>query len=201
MPRLALDELSALARGTELAAGYTVGQYTEDVKAQAKESIAEGIRKRFSERYLVPVSKRENVRHGFTMMAIACLTIEALESFRRGWKDTSQRGQGEFAFCAFFDRHEPFAAFRGHAREFYRGVRCGILHQGETTMGWKIRRDGQLLAIDDSGRRTIDAVVFVHKLQHAVDAYCDELKSAAWRGEIWVHCRRKMETICLNCAN
>ena len=48
---------------------------------------------------------------------------------------------------SFFDVESAFAPFRGHVRDFYKGVRCGILHQAETTMGWRIRRDGDLVEV------------------------------------------------------
>jgi hypothetical protein len=79
-------------------------------------------------------------------------------------------------------------------------VRCGILHQGETTLGWQIRREGDMLEEDDEGRRVINAFAFVRKLKLAVEAYCDELLVAEWSDETWVLCRKKMNSICLNCA-
>jgi hypothetical protein len=125
--------------------------------------------------------------------------IEALESFRRGCLDTSKRGQGEHAFCSFFDAHEQFAPFRGHAREFYKGVRCGILHQAETSLGWRIRRDTRELLEQAAGIRTINATKFVRALDNALVSYCEELKAAAWSDEIWVNLRCKMKAVCSNC--
>ena len=130
-------KIDAATKKTELATKFTVGNYLDAVDTHDGEAIANAIHRRFRERYLDPASDPKK-RHGFTMMAVACLMIEALESFRRGWLDTSGRGQGEHAFCSFFDAHVEFAPFRGHAREFYKGVRCGILHQAETTLGWRI---------------------------------------------------------------
>jgi hypothetical protein len=69
------------------------------------------------------------------MMAVSCLMIEALECFRQGWIDTKERGKGAQAFRLFFDTAEPLKEFRGYAPAFYTHVRCGILHQAETTGG------------------------------------------------------------------
>jgi hypothetical protein len=193
-------KIGAATRAVELATNFTVGDYLDAVKHdppdQAK--IAEGIHRRFLERYLEPVSSSPT-RHGFTMMAVACLMIEALESFRRGWLDTRQRGAGEQAFCSFFDAHDSFASFRGHAHDFYEGVRCGILHQAETTLGWRIRRDGELLKIDGP-IRTVNAKKFVTRLKHALDGYRDDLKAGPWDDELWKFLRVKMKRICANCA-
>jgi hypothetical protein len=193
-------KIDAAARTVELATNFTVGDYLDscalDPPDQAR--IAEGIHRRFLERYLKPITA--STRHGFTMMAVACLMIEAIESFRRGWPDTNQRGAGEHAFCSFFDAHDSFAPFRGHAREFYKGVRCGILHQAETTLGWRIRRDGELLEIDGP-IRTVNATKFVKALREALDSYRDRLKAGAWDDELWMSLRRKMQRVCANCIS
>lgn len=86
---------------TELATGFTVGDYKTSRQAQDRQKIAEAIRKRFTERYINPAGADTPHKHGFTMMAISCLMIEALESFRQGW--TTSDGQSKAAFCFFFD--------------------------------------------------------------------------------------------------
>jgi hypothetical protein len=134
------------------------------------------------------------------MMAVACLMIEALESFRQGWPDTSFRGAGKMAFSSFFNAHDLFAPFRGHAHDFYKGVRCGILHQAETTLGWRIRRDGELLKIDGA-IRTVNAKTFVTALKCALDDYRDQLMAGQWDDKLWKSLRVKMERICANCAS
>lgn len=181
----------------ELASNYRVSDYRRDVQALHRDGIAEAVHRRFQERYVSPILQATT--HGFTKMAVACLMVEALESFRRGWPDTGKRGQSEHAFCSFFDAHQQFASFRGHARDFYKGVRCGILHQAETTLGWRIRRDTPNLLEHSGDIRTINATKFVDALRSALDQYRDDLKSAAWDGEIWTCLREKMKTVCRNC--
>lgn len=126
--------------------------------------------------------------------------IEALESFRRGWQDTRGRqgtiSKSESAFCSFFDAHESFAPFRDHAHEFYVGVRCGVLHQAETALGWRIRRSGKLF---DAPTYTVNATKFVEALRDALDSYRDSLKADAWNDKLWKALRRKMEKVCGNC--
>jgi hypothetical protein len=184
----------------ELAYGFRVSDYEDAIACKNRERIADAIHQRFTERYLDPIADPlSKQRHGFTMMAVACLMIEALQSFRRGWPDTSKRGDGEHAFCSFFDEHSAFASFRGLAREFYKGVRCGILHQAETTDGWRIRRDQhQLLTVTPTGR-IIDAELFAEALRGALDQYRDDLKAEAWGNDLWECLRRKMKRVCDNC--
>jgi hypothetical protein len=52
---------------------------------------------------------------------MCCLMVEALESFRNGWKDTA--GKSESAFCGFFQAHDEFKELQPVAHEFYREVR------------------------------------------------------------------------------
>jgi hypothetical protein len=119
---------------TKLATGFTVIDYKASrgkasTDAQAKNRIADAILLRFTERYVRPANDPK-CKHGFTMMAISCLMIEALESFRRGW--TKSNGKSEVAFCYFFNTNDGFKELRGHCEQFYKNVRCGILHQAET---------------------------------------------------------------------
>ena len=80
--------------------------------------------------------------------------------------------------------------------DFYSGVRCGILHQAETTNGWRIRRDGSLL---DSEKKTINATIFHDELEKYLKNYCKRLKTSEWDSEIWRHLRKKMNTVIENC--
>src|SRR5687767_12244951 len=88
---------------TRLAGEITIGQYADMVKQQNREQIAELIRLRFKERYLEPILDNPK-RHGFAMLAVCCLMIEALESFRNGWNETARKS--EAAFCSFFQAHD-----------------------------------------------------------------------------------------------
>jgi hypothetical protein len=190
-----------------------VAQYLRalDDHENGRAVIADGVHRRFSERYLGPITDPPSEqRHGFAMMAVACLMIEALQSFRCGWPDTHKKGEGKHAFCSLFDEHPDFSSFHGYAGEFYKSVRCGILHQAETTNGWRIRRDqAELLTRTSTGfivpfrvgldRR--DAKRFADKLRLALDHYCDQLKAASWDDELWKNLRDEMKTVCANCES
>lgn len=178
---------------TELASSFSCRDYKEICNRQppGREAIAEAIHRRFSERYIEPISAKP---HGFTIMAASCLMIEALETFRQGWESSNRLSKE--AFCLFFDASEPFKDFREHAQTFYTHVRCGILHQAETTGGWRIRRDGPLLDVKNF---TINANLFLFALRQELNDYCDMLKAADWEGTEWKNARRKLNAIVENC--
>lgn len=180
----------------QLASGFTVRQYSDLVANKSIHDIAGLIRKRFQERYLEPALDNPN-RHGFAILAVCCLMVEALESFRNGWKDS--RGKSEGAFCSFFQRHDEFKELRPVAHDFYRAVRCGILHQAETTDGWRVdQREGLFAEI--AGARWVSASEFGKGLNVVLARYEAELKDAKWEAPVWVNARKKLQAICRNCG-
>jgi hypothetical protein len=130
-------------------------------------------------------------------MAISCLMIESLESFVQGWENTNSKS--EAAFCYFFDSHSQFNTFRGHFAQFYKNVRCGILHQAETTSGWKITRKKTAPLFDATSSLTINANLFLQNLRAVLDGFCDELKTSDWNSTEWKNVRKKMKALCHNC--
>jgi hypothetical protein len=183
---------------TYLADEVTARRYADMVRDKDKKGIAGLIHKRFKERYLDPILDGPK-RHGFTMLAICCLMVETLESFRHGWKDTADRGKSEAAFCGFFQAHDEFRDLRPVAHEFYRAVRCGILHQAETTHSWRVDQEPRLLA-EQSGVRWLSASEFGNRLKTVLDRYRDDLSNSDWTSPVWVNARKKLQAICKNCG-
>lgn len=177
---------------TKLSSSTNVDKYLEMDKDKDKVGIATFIYERFHERYVKPFDNNSN-KNGFIMMASACLMIEALESFWQGWKKSPN---SPLAFCQFFDRNGRFSPLRGYHREFYTHIRCGIMHQGETTGGWHIRRD--LRKLFENSTKTIDATRFLKEMEHSLSDYRDNLKTVPWDSERWKNLRKKMENICVN---
>lgn len=182
---------------TKLASGFNVGDCKIALANKDKKTIADALRRRFTERYIEPVTA-EN-KNGFAMMAISCLMIEALESFRQGWESSDSKS--EAAFCYFFDSHSQFNSFRGYFAQFYKNVRCGILHQAETTGGWQItRKNTAPLFAAASQSRTINAALFLQHLREVLDEFCDALITADWNSREWKNVRKKMKALCNNCS-
>jgi hypothetical protein len=126
-------------------------------------------------------------------MAISCLMLEAFESLLQGRKRSIRPNVK--AFIDFFDREPEFAALKGRGSEFFTNVRCGIVHQAETTKGWRILRSGQLF----DGERTLNAAKFLRALRGVLNKHCDELKRINWGDKRWNAVRRKLGNICDNC--
>ena len=168
--------------------------------AEDQKGIATFIYDRFMERYILPlraVAKGED--NGFLVMAACCLLIEGLTAFREGWCSTD--GLSERAFQLFFKHENGFAAFRGHERKFWKGIRCGILHQGETALGWKLNfsRPHEDLFVEDGP--TVNCLKFLNEMEIAIERYRDELTKSPWKYEIWRNLRKKMAATIQDCES
>ena len=173
---------------------YTINDYNEDLEKGNKDRIAEFFYNRFNERYIEPFEENEK-KNGFSMMAVACLMIEALECFDQGLKETPRK-KGKQFFENFFFRCDDLADFRGLG--FYKHIRCGILHQAETTGGWKISRRGEIPLLNKS-TKTINATKFLEQLKKYLINYRKKLEKEGFNGPIWLKFKKKMNTIIKNC--
>lgn len=179
---------------TYLATGFSVKDYKDALKTQDKNKISEGIRRRFIERYIAPSSVPRE-KHGFTMMAVSCLMLEAFVTLKQGWE--TSKGKSEEAFRIFFNDSKRFGDFKNHEKDFYVNVRCGILHQAETTGGWKIRRQGPIF---DAKTKTINATTFIKNLEKDLNDFCSNLNSLPWDSLDWEKVRKKMNKTCESCG-
>ena len=157
----------------------------------ARTKLATFLSERLSERYIAPVDAlNPEEKNGFAIMALSCLLMETLESFYHGWAKSPDSG---LAFCNFFDRHRRFDDFRGHANDFYRNVRCGILHQGETTGGWTITRKNGHPLFDPAGLR-VHATKFHQQLAECVEEYSEQLAARSITDGLWKKFFKKMDS-------
>ena len=179
------------AADTKLTNTVTVARYRELEAAEDRAALGRFVVQRFHERYFEPTLNAPP-RHGFTLMAIGCLVIEALECFYQG-KAHSKDGSA-LMFEAFFKRPTGLDAFGAGKKDwFYKEIRCAILHQAETIGGWRLRRKGRVL---DTAERVINAKRFVELLQAAVANYAKQLETDV---KLWRNFRKKMDVVCKNC--
>jgi len=155
-------------------------------------SISLLIKARFTERFINPI--RNSDMHGFTIMAICCLMIESIQSFREGRRE-SENVQN--VFQRFLEDSNSFNFSSSLAISIYSGIRNGILHQAETKNGWKITRRGVNLV--DEQTKTIDAVLFSSILIKYFESYCSELGQSEWQSDLAQNAVRKMKSIVRNC--
>ena len=144
---------------------------------------------RIQSRYFEPVDllikddeKRSPIkrRYGFSIMAIDCLLIETLQSFRDGLTDTKNKSKEMFK--KFLTERE---GFREHfkdptqAEKFFYDFRCGILHQAEImgpSLLWSV---GLLKGEKMDGTPYINRTKVHEVLKDELKRYVDELRDQA----------------------
>ena len=164
-----------------------------------KEELADFVYNRLYSRYIKPFefsdeTYKNEYKNGFSMMASFCLLIETLQSFKEGLGD-SKNISGSLIKIFFYET-KFFPEFKNQGKAIYEKIRCGILHQGETTRGWKITR---ITSVSSSfSKKTINANEFMDDLKKSLTEYRSELLSEDWNSPIWKNFRTKMGKIIEN---
>ncbi len=127
---------------------------------------------RIRTRYLKPIEAilaiNDNLGEGVAVVNLQCSLIETIESFYNGWiykfpkffliDGTSPAGikNGDI-FISFFSKRHPFnsTAPQINGMEFYRNVRCGLLHETQTKNGWVIRSKEEVFYKEADGKKII----------------------------------------------
>ena len=116
---------------------------------------------RIETRYLKPIEAilniGDNKGEGFAVVSLQCSLIETMESFINGcvsefnekkrsieWKN--RNGDMIFhsnkeIFHSFFSKRSEFVKYRISGKEFYKDVRCALLHETQTKNAWIILTD------------------------------------------------------------
>jgi hypothetical protein len=170
--------------------------------SEACEIVADRVRNRF----LTPIQLLMNDPNsaeygfGFAMLAIDCLLIDTLQSFREG-RTSGNEARSTKAFIDFLVERPRFAsAFVGksRAREFVDNVRNGLLHDGETRGGWRIRQglpNGKIL------EKTADGwILYRDRFHLALEAefsdYLEQLMLPEDDSSLRSKFLRRMDSIC-----
>lgn len=152
------------------------------------------VRDRFEGRYLKPLevltdhedkSVRTNV--GFIVMSIDCLLIETLTQFYLGLVQTEDKyyyknSDSNFkfnwqAFRDFFKHSNNFSAFKGDddlCKQFFKQIRCGLLHQAESKFNSVINIKRKELVTKIDSTDVTKGLIINRKIFH--EALCDDFK-------------------------
>ena len=126
-----------------------------------------------------------------------CLLIEDIQSFKEGLKNSN--GKGKKLFEDFFEEEDKFfSELKNLGNEFYKNVRCGILHQGETLHGWKVTRS-ETAPLFDSSTKTINATKFGKQMEKVLENYRQKLEESDINTPIWKYCKKKLNHVINNC--
>ena len=163
---------------------------------------------RMLHRYIYPAEQIQRnsliLGEGFSVMAILCTLIEALETFYDGrcYKYDKPRknyeygnGHSEGMFVNFLSKKEPFKQVFDEplAKEFYKNIRCPLLHEAATRGGWVIRIDTDSLIKKDLNKTVLNRVLFLEYMKKYIEDYREILITSKQRKNAFI---RKMDCIC-----
>ncbi len=144
---------------------------------------------------------------GFSILALQCTLIEFLESTVQGknYHLVKKKLLGQFEynesgklFAEFLTTRDPFKSEFDNplAKDFYGGIRCGLLHEAQTKGGWRVWANDP-----DSKGRIVDRgqrIVFRNGFQQGLDKflgwYENALPNDAALQEAFI---RKFNALCL----
>jgi hypothetical protein len=165
---------------------------------------------RLNERYIKPAEEIQNklsvTGEGFAITAILCSLVEALETFYEGkcYKYEKPRNNNEYGngksktlFVSFLTSREPFKNIFNLdlAEDFYKNVRCALLHEAMTRDGWRIRVDTDVLVAHKENGKVLNRFYFLENLKDFIKSYRAEVLTDKKRKNAFI---RKMNCICKN---
>ena len=165
---------------------------------------------RLNERYIKPAENIQNnlsvTGEGFSITAILCSLIEALETFYEGkcYKYEKPRTNREYGngnskslFVSFLSTKEPFnTTFTVDlAEDFFKNVRCALLHEAMTRNNWTIRIDTDVLIEQKESGKVLNRFYFLESLKEYIKTYRSEVLGNKERKNAFI---RKMNCICNN---
>lgn len=181
--------------------------------------LVEFLRERHEERYFQPLRLMGNAAgneagYGFAMMSLCCLLIETFQCYREGcpttsgkeWKDLLEverkesippgysltrvtREAAEAIFWNFFKEQKEFFP-KVDGKEFYKNIRCGLLHQALTKNNWTINKT--CATVCDPNKQEINRDLFAEALIRSFAAYLTELRSQSWGDTLWKNAATKI---------
>lgn len=184
-------------------------------------------KQRLNERYFDPLKKvsMELDGPGFTITSILCVMIEHLAAVREGKIYNNHFKEGESPKYEYSESGKLFTEFLKQekifkeyfctedgspppfcADDFYKNVRCSLLHEACTKNNWAInvvkrgaKRDSNNLASQavlfkkDTGDKIIFRDVLLEKIVSYIDSYTEELKTSH---DLRMKFARKMDSLC-----
>ncbi len=167
-------------------------------------------RMRLESRYFEPIRALQKLDkrkgEGFSIVSIQCSLIEFFGSTLEGKSYRFNPGKklklGEFEydgskemFTRFLVTATPFASVFNDAlaKDFYEGVRCGLLHEARTKKGWTIQTREKPGPFLDMRTRTLWRDDFQRAFNEFVDWYHGMLLSTPSYQQAFI---RKFDSLC-----
>ena len=155
------------------------------------------------------LNMKQNAGEGFAIVNLQCSLIETIESFINGWiyhndnKSEIKNGwytriiqessrakkhmnpdenlTNEDIFISFFKNRDPFIKHNIDGSDFYKSVRCGLLHETQTKNNWKIKFDTLKTGLS-YGKNEEEKIIFRENFQRDLEIVIADYKKAIVNG-------------------
>jgi hypothetical protein len=133
---------------------------------------------------------------GFVVLAIDCLLVETVQQFIDGLPDGNEQSGRLFKKFLEGPRFQPAFNTKKARQDFYKDIRCGLLHQAEAKNQWLIRRQqATLLQKVGLGGYILDVKLFHKAIQDSLEDYFADIRKAE-RADLRANLWTKMNHIC-----
>lgn len=158
------------------------------------------LNQRLKTRYFKPIARILGMDletgEGFAAMTLVCSLLEFLQSCYEGRSFVLYAqptrfvyGSSSAEFKSFLEQHAPFQTvflqpvsaptnhIQTYADDFYKQVRCGLLHEAATGSGWTIRSTSSsstqkpFVDVSDENNKIIYREIFVTEIENYCKAY------------------------------
>ncbi len=175
-----------------------------------RKAFQEYFEERLNLRYLNPVKILQDngtfSGEGFSIMAILCTLVEFLESTVQGLEYKCVRYKKDLNRYEYSNSQEVFVnflftrtPFNSHfnttdlAREFYKSIRCGLLHEARTKNGWRILAKSQSCLLLDKDKKIVYRDDFEEAIKVFISDYGDKLGNDKELQQAFI---RKFDSLC-----
>lgn len=141
--------------------------------------VVDIFRDRIHERYFRIIDdlivRNSIIEDGFVIMALNCLLIETLLQFRNGWDETKNGNCNSYSDFLINQFPNEFSS-KNLAIDFYKNIRCGILHSAQTKGGSELTEDVKYIIkrIDKKNIR-VNVIGFTIMIKAYFDRYISEI--------------------------
>ena len=205
-----------MKRDPLLASHWPASRVRQCLRRKDKAALVQFLKERHEERFFEPLRHLKtapgNIQgYGFAMMALCALLVETIQSYRDGLPTTFPPGlnrlrnmprvpspyripsnlriNGKQAFQRFFRAQTRYFSGLSGGR-FYKNIRNGLLHQGQTKAGWTLSKRGP--SVWDAKAKVIFRDNFAEQLEGAFGDYLEELQKRGWNHRQWTNAARKI---------
>ncbi|MBQ6860606.1 MAG: hypothetical protein IJO08_03060 [Clostridia bacterium] len=127
-------------------------------------------------RFINPIKewvKTEDEAYAFSVMAIECLLVETLYQFKKGLDKTENSTKN---YPKFLEEILIDPSYSLDIRErFYREIRCGILHSGQTKKNSSLNYDKNEVITLDEDRMSVNVEIFLDLIEKYFEKYKTDL--------------------------